>query len=81
MEMRMMIMSKTYWHGKSTSILVYHNVVTNNYALFIWWYDSKAYLSNKSLKGGEFVHGNGHLPHVVGHVGRATQSIGGYGIR
>ena len=34
---------------------------------------TKAYLSNKTFKGGELVHGNGHLAHVVGHVRRAAQ--------
>jgi hypothetical protein len=35
--------------------------------------DKRTYLSNKAFNGGQLVHGESHLPHVVRHVKRIAQ--------
>lgn len=40
----------------------------------------RRYLSDEALHGSELIHGDGHLPHVVGHVEAAIQRVGGDGV-
>lgn len=42
--------------------------------------DRETYLSNEAFQSGELIDGDSHLGHVVGHVGRAAERVGGDGV-